>query len=569
MSTKPNTCQITYDTGSNKQDLNSILDTVVPIADYTALRNYTGRATQARITSDGIAGFFKYDSTNTTSTDNGGTIIVAGTKRWKRIFDSAVNVKWFGAVGDGVTDDTVAIQLAINATPNGGTLYFPAGVCLVSSGLLCSVPIRIIGDGMTSTAIAVSGSVSAGTDVLTLQGALAGDAATGFYVADLRIMPVSGTPARHAINMGNGGDISRATVERVRIGNFGNYGILNNGAFSSTIQDSIVSGISFDKCTDNQNVLNNTLVGKFWGVHINAVPGTNMFNVKDNVIVSKLGGVKVIDAGTLTIADNQFETQDYTTDTDYSQVLLIGYARQLYNVQIHGNNFNTSFNFKSAIKVKNAAATCIFGNTFFCGTFDVTGQKCIDIGSDADGTVLHNNNAIGPSGVADHNITQRAFSTEYDATFNTISFVFDSGLATSGVWKFMKWSGYPVISETGYYSAAGGANCLPAPGTFPLAKYRKTADGFMVEFTGGMTFGDKTERKLIHTMPANFRPPFSEVGGTVISIAPVVGLVGGGSAYAMAISVDSLGAMTLRGGDGISVTPTFLSLEGASYQVTF
>ncbi len=39
----------------------------------------------------------------------------------------------------------------------------------------------------------------------------------------------------------------------------------------------------------------------------------------------------------------------------------------------------------------------------------------------------------------------------------------------------------------------------------------------------------------------------NEVGGTVISIAPVVGLVGGGSAYAMAISVDSLGAMTLRG----------------------
>ena len=87
MSTKPNTSQITYDTGSNKQDLNSILDTVVPIADYAALRNYTGRATQVRITADDISGFFKYDSTDTTSTDNGGTIIVAGTKRWKRVPD--------------------------------------------------------------------------------------------------------------------------------------------------------------------------------------------------------------------------------------------------------------------------------------------------------------------------------------------------------------------------------------------------------------------------------------------------------------------------------------------------
>ena len=128
--TKPNSSQITYDTGVNKQDLNSILDTVVPIADYTALRNYTGRATQVRITSDGIAGFFKYDSTDTTSTDNGGTIIVAGTKRWKRVFDVVVNVKWFGAKGDGVADDTVAIQIAIAACGYTGNLYVPFGMYL-------------------------------------------------------------------------------------------------------------------------------------------------------------------------------------------------------------------------------------------------------------------------------------------------------------------------------------------------------------------------------------------------------------------------------------------------------
>ncbi|MCH5201473.1 MAG: glycoside hydrolase family 28 protein, partial [Oscillospiraceae bacterium] len=40
----------------------------------------------------------------------------------------AVNVKDFGAVGDGKTDDTVSIQTAINCLPVGGRLFIPDGV---------------------------------------------------------------------------------------------------------------------------------------------------------------------------------------------------------------------------------------------------------------------------------------------------------------------------------------------------------------------------------------------------------------------------------------------------------
>lgn len=39
----------------------------------------------------------------------------------------ALNVRDFGAMGDGVTDDTCAIQTAIHVLPEGGRLYFPAG----------------------------------------------------------------------------------------------------------------------------------------------------------------------------------------------------------------------------------------------------------------------------------------------------------------------------------------------------------------------------------------------------------------------------------------------------------
>ena len=39
-----------------------------------------------------------------------------------------LNVKDFGAKGDGETDDTPFIQCAINACPRGGSVYIPAGV---------------------------------------------------------------------------------------------------------------------------------------------------------------------------------------------------------------------------------------------------------------------------------------------------------------------------------------------------------------------------------------------------------------------------------------------------------
>ncbi|MDE7326980.1 MAG: glycoside hydrolase family 28 protein [Lachnospiraceae bacterium] len=44
----------------------------------------------------------------------------------------AVNVREFGAVGDGICDDTVSIQTAIHCLPSGGRLFFPDGTYRVS-----------------------------------------------------------------------------------------------------------------------------------------------------------------------------------------------------------------------------------------------------------------------------------------------------------------------------------------------------------------------------------------------------------------------------------------------------
>lgn len=50
-----------------------------------------------------------------------------------QLADIVTNVKRsFGAKGDGITDDTSSIQNAINSMTNGGVVFFPAGVYMVS-----------------------------------------------------------------------------------------------------------------------------------------------------------------------------------------------------------------------------------------------------------------------------------------------------------------------------------------------------------------------------------------------------------------------------------------------------
>ena len=66
--------------------------------------------------------------------------------------NETVSVKDFGAVGDGTTNDTAAIQAAINSTT--GVVYFPEGQYLVKgSGFTIAKPIKIQGEGPASVIV--------------------------------------------------------------------------------------------------------------------------------------------------------------------------------------------------------------------------------------------------------------------------------------------------------------------------------------------------------------------------------------------------------------------------------
>ena len=61
-----------------------------------------------------------------------------------------INVKDYGALGDGVNNDTLAVTNAIAAltAAGGGVLYFPPGIYLTSGGFTISVNAMILGMGM-------------------------------------------------------------------------------------------------------------------------------------------------------------------------------------------------------------------------------------------------------------------------------------------------------------------------------------------------------------------------------------------------------------------------------------
>ena len=73
-----------------------------------------------------------------------------------------VNVRDYGATGNGITDDAKAIQAAVAAvTGTGGTVYFPPGTYTVGTAIVPANNVALIGSGVGSAIIAPAGSVSA------------------------------------------------------------------------------------------------------------------------------------------------------------------------------------------------------------------------------------------------------------------------------------------------------------------------------------------------------------------------------------------------------------------------
>jgi hypothetical protein len=90
---------------------------------------------------------------------------------YSMITGSPVNVKDYGAVGDGTTDDTTAMQAAITAVATTGQgLYIPAGTYKITSVLTSAGHLNMFGDGEKSV-LDFSG-ITSGSSGITITGTI-------------------------------------------------------------------------------------------------------------------------------------------------------------------------------------------------------------------------------------------------------------------------------------------------------------------------------------------------------------------------------------------------------------
>lgn len=175
-------------------DASEVASRVGAVATETAAR-IAGDAAEvaARIGADATetAARIAGDAANSTVIAAGGITAASLVQR----FGHSLNVKDdFGAVGDGVTDDTAKIQAAINATILvGGTVYLPRGKYLITgAGLLIDrsalalladlTRINLRGDGCGNTALYYTGSATCLTYIGSTLGS--GGGASGFFTIE-------------------------------------------------------------------------------------------------------------------------------------------------------------------------------------------------------------------------------------------------------------------------------------------------------------------------------------------------------------------------------------------------
>lgn len=400
------------------ENLDDILEKGKPLANYPTLRAYEGSAVQVRITDPGITGFFYWDPADTTSVDNGGTVIVSNNgKRWKRNYDGSVNVIWFGADNKGLVDSTYAIQSALNVgkdvfIPYGDYVIDPlTGVSLVSNQKITMENGAVLRCAPSDSAAVYSVIKVLGvSDVLIQGGTIVGDRTThigstgesgmGIYIANSSNVTVRNTETRDCwgdgIYVGGTGTtgvsanvlidnvisdnnrrqgltIAAAAVVRVRGGRF----INTNGAAPAAgidIEPNPGKGAVTDVVVEGAQCSGNA--GN--GIAISQTICNNIKIIKNTCYGNGLSGIQCAYVGSEVIVSENTVTQN--SDHGISVTGDFAYISRDIKVRnnIVKNNGKTGIRFYENIVRFDVCGNLIYGNGYHGISFEGVSSKCDD-----------------------------------------------------------------------------------------------------------------------------------------------------------------------------------------------
>jgi len=226
------------------------------------------------------------------------------------------SVKDYGAVGDGVADDTAAIQAAINALQNttGGQVWLPPGDYKITSNLLISWP--TVGGKVRKTTL-----VGSGVDVSRILDYRTGDPVGGALSIDFSAWGTGGIDSRYfTLDVGNFSIVKMVNATTVDPGTgaytlgTGNGLYINMVVFTGQIRNISLHGYyNSVKAIDSLNASYRSLYAFGCFVGIDSAPGVfsqpNILNVdKSTFAACASWGVLTTDGSPVNVTNCTFQS---------------------------------------------------------------------------------------------------------------------------------------------------------------------------------------------------------------------------------------------------------------------
>jgi hypothetical protein len=396
-----------------------------------------------------------------------------------------VSVKDFGAVGNGITDDTLAIQAAINyLSPFGGTLYFPQGAYIVSDAnadnacLNITAPIQILGDGPFYTSIQPANTVANTVNTIVVNPNSNYDQTLMSFrnisLGNLSFGTRAGNHGIYCLTLNAGQNLPKFTVENCSIQQGSGFAIyhlnnftnnINGGMYMAYINNNALKGgIKFENSGDSLVVSNNVLTGTGTGVDAALVTGASLLSILDNNITTTNSAIIIRSGMRVHILRNNIE--HLLPGSNSNSVIDILSSGGTYVAGTIQQNLVSAFGATDATKlisINEARGTLIQDNTFLAG---VAGITAINISSTC------NDLRIG--------------ANTYNAAVATK--VTDAGNGTMGVVKT------PALLNSWVANSVGEA-----------PTYYKDLSGTVI-ISGVVKSGTTTFGTTIFQLPSGFRP---------------------------------------------------------------
>jgi len=316
---------------------------------------------------------------------------------------SILNVKDFGAKGDGISDDTKAIQNTIDALPpNGGPVLIPAGVYVISGTLnMPDKPVHLIGAGLGVQPKGTVIKLAAGANCDIIQY----NADSHVYFGSIRDIEIYGS--KSAQSSGHGihfvKNISDVTIENVYIQD------VKGDAIKVAPATAAIWNIWINKCLMENSgeyglylLANTNTLGLikitdsyFWGnlegIRIEGQGTGRVIISSSTIIKSRQHGVHLKSAKAINIVNCQIHDNSHANDNTYDGIyvnddLLNASVDIIISSNLIGN-WNTSSQ-RYGINLQGLTDyVLILGNNF---RGNATGAINIPVGVNANGKIADN-----------------------------------------------------------------------------------------------------------------------------------------------------------------------------------